>query len=215
MEYAVDLLREHGITDIAVTLQYLPEIITDYFGEGTEFGVQMHYFYENEPLGTAGSIKMNESFFDDTFVVISGDALTDVDLTDAIQFHDRNQALVTLVLKEVEVPIEFGIVTTDESGRITRFQEKPTWSEVFSHTANTGIYIMEPDVLQWIHPRGAVDFSREVFPRLLQDGGALFGYLTDGYWSDIGNPHQYQQAEMDLLQKRVQLQKPSRLSTWA
>ncbi|CAG7646659.1 sugar phosphate nucleotidyltransferase [Paenibacillus allorhizosphaerae] len=205
MEYIIDLLKTHGISDIAVTVQYLPDVIRDYFGDGSEFGVRLHYFEETAPLGTAGSVKNAESFLDETFIVISGDALTDFDLTDAVRFHRHNRSLSTLVLTQAEHPLEYGVVMTDPEGRIIRFLEKPSWGEVFSDTVNTGIYILEPDILRRMEPGIEYDFSTQLFPGLLAEQKPLFGYVASGYWSDIGNLQQYRQTQFDMLDGRVKV----------
>ena len=147
MEHIIDLLKKYGIKDIAVTLQYMPEIIKDHFGDGSEYGVNLNYFIEDIPLGTAGSVKNAEDFLDETFIVISGDALTDINLDKALAFHWNRNAVATLVLKRVENPIEYGVVVTDKTGKITRFLEKPSWGEVFNDTVNTGIYVLNPEIL--------------------------------------------------------------------
>lgn len=203
MEYIIELLKKHGITEIAVTVQYLPHLIQGYFGDGSEWGVKLHYFEETQPLGTAGSVKNAESFLDDTFLVISGDALTDFDLEKAVRFHRERESLATLVLTRVEVPLEYGVVMTQEDGRIVRFLEKPSWSEVFSDTVNTGIYVLEPEVLSLFAPDQVFDFSKDLFPLLMAKELPLFGMVADGYWSDIGNLQQYRQAQWDLLEGRV------------
>jgi mannose-1-phosphate guanylyltransferase/phosphomannomutase len=199
MEYIIELLKKHGITEIAITLQYLPDMIKSYFGDGSRFGVSLAYFEETIPLGTAGSVKNCLPFLDERFIVISGDALTDFDLSAAIAFHERKEALATLVLTHVESPLEFGVVMTEESGKVVRFLEKPNWSEVFSDTVNTGIYILEPEVLHHIPDNAEKDFSKDLFPRFLQDGRPMYGYVADGYWSDIGNLEIYRQAQVDML----------------
>ena len=199
MEYIIDLLKKHGITDIAVTVQYLPEVMKIYFGDGSAFGVSITYFEETVPLGTAGSIKNCAEFLDDRFIVISGDALTDIDLTEAIVYHENKEALATLILTRVENPLEFGMVMTDDTGRIIRFLEKPTWSEVFSDTVNTGIYILEPSVLSSIPEDQEFDFSKDLFPLLLAQNEPLYGIASDGYWSDIGSMEVYRQAQFDML----------------
>ncbi|MFD2673116.1 sugar phosphate nucleotidyltransferase [Marinicrinis sediminis] len=204
MAYIIDLLKKHDITDIAVTMQYMPEQIKNYFGDGSEFGVHLSYFQEEVPLGTAGSIKNAEDFLDERFIVISGDALTDFDLSQAIEFHAQKQALATLVLTQVAHPLEFGVVMTDEDGAIYRFLEKPTWSEVFSDTVNTGIYILEPETLKWMNEHEPMDFSKDLFPMLLQHQQPLYGYVAEGYWSDIGSVEQYRQAHWDLLEGKVE-----------
>ncbi|PWK13847.1 nucleotidyltransferase-like protein [Tumebacillus permanentifrigoris] len=203
MEYIIDLLKSHGITEIAVTLQYLPQVIQHHFGDGSSSGVRLHYFEETTPLGTAGSVKNASDFLDETFLVISGDALTDFDLTNAIQKHRECAALGTMMLTEVEDPTRFGVVTTDERGRIARFQEKPAWDEVFSHTVNTGIYILEPQILTLIEPGVVYDFSKQLFPSMLEQGLPLYGFVGEGYWSDIGTPEQYRETQVDMIYGRV------------
>jgi mannose-1-phosphate guanylyltransferase/phosphomannomutase len=205
MEYAVELLKSNGITDIGVTLQYLPDEVMNYFGDGKEFGVNMRYFIEESPLGTAGSVKNAEGFLDDSFIVISGDALTDIDLSKAIAYHKKKQSIATLVLKEVAVPLEFGVVVTDNSGRVTGFLEKPSWSEVFSDKVNTGIYILEPSVFSYYEKNQKFDFSNDLFPILLHDKKSMFGYVADGYWCDIGNIEQYIRCHFDILKDLVKV----------
>ncbi|WP_400163231.1 sugar phosphate nucleotidyltransferase [Brevibacillus sp. TJ4] len=205
MEYTIELLKRHGITEIAVTLQYMPDAVRNTIGDGSRYGVSIVYFEETTPLGTAGSVKNCADFLDERFVVISGDTLTDVDLSAAVRFHEAKAALATLVLTQVEAPLEFGVVMTDENGKITRFLEKPAWAEVFSDTVNTGIYVCEPDVLSHIASKREVDFSKEVFPRLLQEQKPLYGYVAKGYWSDIGSLEVYRQAQVDLLDGKVDL----------
>lgn len=204
MQYSIELLKKHGITDIAVTVQYLPDTIRDYFGDGSNFGVNLTYFEETTPLGTAGSVKQAESFLDEPFIVVSGDALTDFDLQAGIDFHQQKEGLVTIFMKQVECPLEFGVIMTDDRGRIVRFLEKPSWSEVFSDTVNTGIYIMEPSVFSYIKEHTVTDFSKDVFPQLLAENAGMYGYAADGYWSDIGNLKQYRQAHFDLLNGEIE-----------
>ncbi|ARK29380.1 sugar phosphate nucleotidyltransferase [Halalkalibacter krulwichiae] len=203
MQYSIELLKKYGITDIAVTVQYLPDKIRDYFGDGSELGVNLTYFEETTPLGTAGSVKQAEEFLDEPFIVVSGDALTDFNLEDGINFHNEKNSVTTIFMKQVECPLEFGVIMTDEENRIIRFLEKPSWSEVFSDTVNTGIYIMDPSIFSYIPSDTVCDFSKDVFPRLLEEEAGLFGYAANGYWSDIGNLKQYRQAHSDLLNGEV------------
>ncbi|MCY9763830.1 sugar phosphate nucleotidyltransferase [Paenibacillus alvei] len=205
MEYIIELLKRYDIHQIAVTVQYLPEIIRNHFGDGSKYGVQLHYFEEDIPLGTAGSIKNAETFLNETFVVISGDALTDFNLRQAIHYHKEKQALATIVLTQVSLPLEYGVVMTDEEGRVSRFLEKPSYGEIFSDTVNTGIYVLEPEILNWIPERESYDFSLQLFPRLLEQQQRLYGYTASGYWSDIGNLQQYRQTQFDMLDRRVDL----------
>lgn len=205
MEYAVELLKDNGIVDIGVTLQYLPDEIIDYFGDGKRFGVNFKYFIEEYPLGTAGSVKNGESFLDDTFIVISGDALTDINISKAIAFHKSKNALGTIVLKQVSVPLEYGVVVTDNQGRVTNFLEKPSWGEVFSDKVNTGIYILEPEIFKY-YPKGQkLDFSNDIFPIIISSGEALYGYVGEEYWCDIGNVEQYIRCHFDILNGLVKV----------
>nr|WP_276576442.1 sugar phosphate nucleotidyltransferase [Caldicoprobacter algeriensis] len=208
MTYSIELLKKYGIKDIGITLQYLPQVIEDYFQDGSTFGVKLHYFVEETPLGTAGSVKNAEKFLDETFVVISGDALTDINISKAINFHREKKAIATLVLKKVQVPLEYGVVIIDESGAVTRFLEKPNWSEVFSDTVNTGIYILEPEVLTYFKAGQKFDFSQDLFPLLLEKGKPMYGYITDEYWCDIGNLQTYLQAHYDMLSGKVRFPIP-------
>ncbi|WP_227764952.1 mannose-1-phosphate guanyltransferase [Zhaonella formicivorans] len=203
MEYAVELLKRCGITEIGVTLQYLPEAIQDWFGDGSQFGVELRYFVEEKPLGTAGSVKNAQEFLDETFLVVSGDALTDLNLLEAVKFHRDRGALATLVLTAVDTPLEYGVVLTFPDGRIEKFLEKPGWGEVFSDQVNTGIYVLEPEVLGYIPEGTMYDFSKDLFPKLLRENRPLYGCVLPGYWCDIGNLQQYQQAHYDILDGRV------------
>ena len=210
MEYCVALLKRNGIRDIGVTLRYLPETIIEHFGDGSDFGVKMCYFVEDSPLGTAGSVKNAGSFLDQTFVVVSGDALTDINLSEAIKFHKERGAIATIVLTRVNCPLEYGVVITGEEGRIRRFLEKPGWGEVFSDTVNTGIYVLEPEVLDYFGAGQNFDFSKDLFPHLLKENKPLYGYVIDGYWCDIGGLEVYLQAHRDILSGAVQVDLPGK-----
>jgi mannose-1-phosphate guanylyltransferase / phosphomannomutase len=205
MEYIVELLKRHGIDEMVVTLAFLPKVIRDYFGDGSDLGVGIQYSVEQAPAGTAGSVKLAESYLrDDTFIVISGDALADFDLGKIIDFHKRRGAMATIALKRVENPLEFGVVVVNDEGRIERFLEKPTWGQVFSDTVNTGIYVLEPEVFEHIPADTPYDFSQELFPKLFDMGAPLYGYVADGYWQDIGSLGQYLSANRDLLDGKLE-----------
>jgi mannose-1-phosphate guanylyltransferase / phosphomannomutase len=208
MEHIIDLLRRHGVTDVVVTVAYLPQVIRGYFGDGESLGVTLHYSVEETPLGTAGSVKHAEALLDETFIVISGDALCDFDLGEILQAHRDHGAVATLGLKSVENPLEFGVVIIDEDGRIERFLEKPSWGQVFSDTINTGVYVLEPEVLRNVPAGEPYDFSKQLFPDLLSRGKPLYGHVLDGYWQDIGNLDQYRQANFDALDGRIALELP-------
>ncbi|MBA2610046.1 MAG: NTP transferase domain-containing protein, partial [Actinobacteria bacterium] len=207
MEHIITLLREHGFDDIVVTVAFLAQNIRTYFGDGSEFGVRIRYATEDTPLGTAGSVGNARAELDERFLVISGDVLTDIDLGAIVEEHDRRGALATIALKSVENPVEFGIVITDGDGKIERFLEKPTWGEVFSDTINTGIYVLEPEVFNYIGA-GQVDFSSDVFPKLLEDGKPLYGSIVEGYWEDVGTLEAYVRSHSDALDGRVALHLP-------
>jgi mannose-1-phosphate guanylyltransferase/phosphomannomutase len=205
MEHVLRLLKRHGFDETVVTVQFLAALVRNYFGDGEEFGMSLQYATEEMPLGTAGSVRNAEDALrDDPFLVISGDALTDMDLSALVRYHKDNGALVTVGLARVPDPLEFGIVITQEDGRIQRFLEKPTWGQVFSDTVNTGVYVMEPEVLAEVPPGEIVDWSGDVFPKLLKRGAPLFGYISDGYWEDVGTHESYLKAQADVLAGRVQ-----------
>ena len=208
LEHIIELVKKHGITDIVVTLQFLPQQIKHYFGEGFDMGVNLKYSIEESPLGTAGSVKNAEGYLDETFIVISGDALTDIDLSQVIDFHRRKKALVTVALKQVENPLEYGVVITDDNKKIVRFLEKPTWGDVFSDTINTGIYVLEPKIFEYIPKDKPFDFSQDLFPLLLKKGLPLYGCVVKGYWCDIGGLEQYMLAQHDFLKGKVKLDPP-------
>jgi mannose-1-phosphate guanylyltransferase/phosphomannomutase len=208
MEHIVDLLRRHGFDDIVVTVAFQAEAIRTYFGDGTEFGVRIVYAAEETPLGTAGSVRNAMAELDETFLVISGDVLTDVDLGSLVRRHKEVGALATLGLLPMDDPVEFGIVITRPDGTVERFLEKPTWGQVFSDTVNTGIYVLEPEIFGHIDADRPVDFSSEVFPKLLADGRPVHGHVLSGYWEDVGTLAAYIKAHQDLLDQRVQLHLP-------
>ncbi len=203
-EHIINLLKRHDITEVIATLHYLPDVMRDYFQNGGQFGVQMTYAVEEEqPLGTAGCVKNIEELLDDTFLVISGDSITDFDLTAAIAFHKEKQAKATLVLTRVPNPVDFGVVITDSEQRITRFLEKPSTSEIFSDTVNTGIYILEPEVLAYLPANEEKDFSQDLFPLLLAKKEPLYGFIAEGYWCDVGHLDAYREAQYDALEGKV------------
>lgn len=202
IDYCIELLKKHGVEDITATLHYLPNVITRHCGDGSRYGVRLSYSIEDAPLGTAGSVRKAAGDDGRRTIVISGDAMTDADLTEAVRFHKERGAAATIVLKRVGIPTEYGVAMTDSKGRIYRFLEKPMLSEVFSDLANTGIYILEPEVIERIPEGEKYDFSKDLFPALLKDGMPVYGYVTDRYWCDIGDIAQYKAAQRDMLDGR-------------
>lgn len=203
MEHILGLLKRHGFDEVVVTVAFMARTIRTYFGDGSEFGVKISYATEDTPLGTAGSVRNAMDELDERFLVISGDVLTDVDLSAIVKSHEDNDALATIGLVRVENPLEFGIVITREDGSIERFLEKPTWGQVFSDTINTGIFVLEPEIFEHIPPDRSVDFSGEVFPKLLDEGRRVFGAVAEGYWEDVGTLDAYVRAHKDVLDRKV------------
>ncbi len=206
MEHIVNLLKQHGITDLVLLLFHQPEVIKKYFGDGSEFGVRITYVTPLEDFGTAGAVKAAAKHLNERFMIISGDLLTDFDLSEAMTFHKQKRAKATITLTTVTDPLQFGVVITDKESRITKFLEKPGWGEVFSDTINTGIYILEPEVLELIPEGVNRDWAKDVFPKMLENGDDLLGCDLNGYWADIGNPEAYLEACRDICHGKVSVQ---------
>ena len=206
LEHILLLLRRHQVTEAAVTLHYHPEAITGYFGDGSAWGMHLHYFYEDTPLGTAGGVKACRDFLgQEDFLVISGDCVSDFDLTDCYRLHRQRQAEATLLLHRVAEPLEYGLVRTDQEGRVLAFVEKPGWGQVFTDQVNTGIYLLAPSVLDLVPEGEPFDFSKNLFPELLRQKRALYGQVPAGYWRDMGECGSYLQTVEDALEGRVKL----------
>lgn len=205
MEHIVRLLKKHKITDIVAILYFQSQQIKSYFGNGTRWGVKINYVTADADYGTAGSVKNAEEYLDGRFIIISGDVLTDFDISKALAFHNTKKSDATMVLTRVEDPVSYGIVITSKSGKISRFLEKPSWGKVFSDTVNTGIYILEPGVLKMIPSKTDFDFSKNLFPHMLTKRKKLYGYIASGYWKDIGNIDEYFHAHQDVLEGKVKI----------
>ena len=217
MEHILLHLRRHQLRDVVATVQYMGASIRNYFGDGSEQGVALTYSVEDSPLGTAGSVILARQQLNEPFVVISGDSLTDIDLGAAARFHRERKALATIVLKPVPNPLEYGVVVVDEGGAVQRFIEKPSWGEVISDLANTGIYILDPAVFDFFRAGEVTDWSGDVFPKLLKEGEPVFGWIADGYWEDVGSHSAYMKANFDCLEGKVKVQLPGDRvgeSTW-
>lgn len=202
--YQIELLKQADIRDITLSLSYQPQKIQDKVGDGADYDARISYVVETTPLGTAGAYKNAGSGLADsgtrgTAVVLNGDILTDVDLNEVIKFHRTNKALATIVLAAVADPAEYGLVKLGSDARVVRFQEKPRPEEVTSNTINAGIYVLEPKVLDYIPEAEASTFEYDLFPRLVELGQPVFGYVWPGYWRDIGAPTSYLQANLDVL----------------
>jgi mannose-1-phosphate guanylyltransferase/phosphomannomutase len=199
MGHIVNLLKKYNITDVISLLYFQPEKITDFFEDGSKYGINMNYVMAEADYGTAGAVKNAYKSLDERFIIISGDVLTDFDISKAIEFHEKKKSMATLLLTRVTAPLQYGIVMTDEEGKITRFLEKPSWGQVFSDTINTGIYILEPEALDLIPYQEEFDFSKDLFPLMLSKGLPLYGYISEGYWKDVGNLNEYQFGQRDAL----------------
>lgn len=204
--HILDLLKRHGITDVIITLQYMAEDIQDHLGDGHNLGMNIQYSIEETPLGTAGSVKQAQALLDDTFVVISGDAVTDIDLGAVINYHKMKQSIATITLYRVPNPLEYGVIIVNDEGRVQQFLEKPSWGEVISDTVNTGIYVLEPQVLNLFEPGVSFDFSKDLFPILLNRADPMYGFIADGYWCDVGNLAEYMRATQDILNQKVRVE---------
>jgi NDP-sugar pyrophosphorylase family protein len=207
--HILNLLARHGLREVIVNLHHLPDVITDYFGDGSRLGMDISYSYEPELLGTAGGVKNNAGFLGgDTFLVMSGDALTDIDLTGLLAAHRRYGSIATMAVKEVADPSLFGVVVVDDDDHVVGFQEKPTPEEARSRLCNCGIYVFEPEMLSHILPGEFDDFGRRVFPDLLRDHISFHAHTVGGYWSDVGNLHEYVRGNADALARRVEVEIP-------
>ena len=205
LEHILQLLKKHNITEITMMLYYQPEVISNYFGNGQNWGVKIEYEKPDSDLGTAGCVGFLRDKLNETFLVISGDVLTDFDLSRAIKFHQEKSALATIVMTRVKNPLAYGIIITNASGKIERFLEKPSWGEVFTDTINTGIYILDNRVLELIPPDRSYDFSKNLYPDILKKDLGLYGYIAEGYWKDVGNLEEYRLAHYDVLEEKVKI----------
>lgn len=206
MDYVLSLISHHGVTEAFVTTHYLAHQIRNRYGDEA-FGMKLHYALEEEPLGTAGGVKRleNELKSEECFLVISGDALCDFDLDRAFAFHREKKADATVILSSVKTPLDYGVVLLDSFEKIFSFSEKPDWSETFSDQVNTGVYILSPRVLEKIPAGENFDFASDLFPRLLADGDALFGYKDEGYWCDIGLLPALYRCNRDLIRGKARI----------
>ncbi|MCK4606490.1 MAG: NDP-sugar synthase, partial [candidate division Zixibacteria bacterium] len=205
MEHVVSLLARHGVSQITSLLYFQGDRIRDYFKDGSALGVSMDYVETDDDYGTAGAVRYALETALEPTLVISGDLVTDFDLTEAIQWHREKSSQATLLLTRMENPLAYGIVITAGDGRIVRFLEKPSWGEAFSDTINTGIYLLEPSAIDLIPPRTNFDFSQNLFPLMLSRDMGLYGKVMQGYWKDVGNVGEYRRVHMDLFERKMTL----------
>ncbi|MFC1637704.1 sugar phosphate nucleotidyltransferase [Candidatus Margulisiibacteriota bacterium] len=202
--HQIEHLVKHGVAEVILNLHYLSHEIKKILGDGRHWGIKIHYSIEKHPLGTAGAVKNAEEFFDDQpMVIFNGDILTDINITKVVDFHREKNASVTLTLTEVEDPTAFGLVPTDQQGRVKEFIEKPSWERVTVKTVNAGIYVINPEIFNDVPKEKPYMFERDLYPSLLGAGVPIFGYLSHAYWIDIGNPDKYKEAHHAILSGEV------------
>ncbi len=204
MEHTMMTLKDLGIKEFIILLYFKPEIIKNYFGDGSDFGIKITYVVPDDDYGTAGAVKLAEEYIgDDNFIIISGDLVTDFNFQKIFDYHKSKKSKLTITLTSVDNPLEFGVVIANEDGKIEKFLEKPSWGEVFSDTINTGIYIIEPEILEYIPKGENFDFAKDLFPLLMSSGVDLMAGYANGYWRDVGNPESYREVYEDILSNRV------------
>ncbi len=206
MEHIIIKLRDElGIKEMAVLLYFKPEIIKEHFKDGSELGVKITYVQPDDDYGTAGAVAFAREFLDDTFIIVSGDLVTNFDFKKIEKFHKKKESKLTITLTRVENPLQFGVVIANKEDRIEKFLEKPSWGEVFSDTINTGIYIIEPEILEYIPHGENFDFAKDLFPALMQNNIPLWGCSIEGYWRDVGNPQSYREVYQDIFKGEIVL----------
>lgn len=206
MEHTIVSLRDLGITEFIVLLYFKPDIIKEYFKDGSEWGISITYVVPDDDYGTAGAVKRaQEHIGDENFIIISGDLVTDFDFQKIFDYHAEKKSKLTITLTSVDNPLEFGVVIANEEGRIEKFLEKPSWGEVFSDTINTGIYIIEPEILDFIPKNENFDFAKDLFPLLMREGIELMAGHAEGYWRDVGNPESYRDVYEDILSGKIKM----------
>ena len=203
METIIQRLIEVGIDDIIILLYYKPEIIKNYFKDGKKWGIKINYVLPDDDYGTAGAVGCARDFLDTTFMVVSGDVVNDFDLESILKFHFEKKSKLTITLTRVDNPLQFGVVVTNKDNRIVKFLEKPSWGEVFSDTINTGLYVIEPEVLKEIPIKENFDFSKNLFPNLMKQDIPLWGFDAKGYWRDVGNPYSYLELHKDIFDGKL------------
>lgn len=204
--HTIKLLRKNGIKDLIIILYHQPELIKDYFKDGKNLGVKIDYIISDEDLGTCGAVNLAKENLKSDFLVISGDILTDFNISEIVEYHFKKNSVATITLTRVSNPLQYGIVITNKDGNIVKFLEKPSWGEVFSDTINTGIYVLNPKIFEFVPEKKEFDFSKNLFPILLNKKMPIFGYIASGYWKDIGNVKEYKLAHEDIIKGQVEIE---------
>ena len=210
MEHTLLKLIDSGVEEVVILLYYKPEVIKNHFGDGSRHGIKIHYVLPDDDYGTAGAVGFGREYLDTTFMIVSGDLVTDFDFDEIFEFHKARESKLTITLTSVDNPLQFGVVIANEDNKIEKFLEKPSWGEVFSDTINTGIYIIEPEILDYIPQGENFDFAKDLFPLLMREGIDLLGYNAKGYWRDVGNPDSYREVHDDILNQRLSFKIPGK-----
>lgn len=211
LHHVLDNVQRHGIREAVINLHWKADEVKAACGNGSKWGLKIHYSYEPKLLGTAGAVKRVEHILKDgPFIILSGDGISDVDPWKMLEFHSQRKALGTMALKSVVYRFEYGVTLTGRNGRITKFIEKPSWGDVFSDTVNTGIYLFTPEIFRHIPKDRPYDFGRELWPKLLKEGRPIYGMPFEGYWCDVGNLSEYRRVQRDALDGKVRLNIPGR-----
>jgi mannose-1-phosphate guanylyltransferase len=203
LDHVIRYLAGHGFNNIILAQGHLSKPMGDYFGDGSRFGVKFTYVLEKQPMGTAGAVKNAEAYLESDFLVLNGDIFTDLNLKAMLEFHEGRQAVTTIALTPVEDPTAYGLVETGSGGRITRFLEKPAWSQINTNMINAGTYIFKKELLKRIPAGVSYSFERQLFPQLLEAGEQLFAFPSNAYWMDIGTPEKYLKLHRDLMRGEV------------
>lgn len=207
LAYQLEILKRAGITDVILSLNYQPTKIREVIGDGADYGVNVRYAVEPEPMGTAGAVKFAEEFIRETTVILNGDNLINLDIHALVQYHKEKQAAMTVVLETIENPSNYGLVEIDAENQILNFLEKPKPEEIEkipTRTVNAGTYVLEPEILDLIPAGENYSFEYGVFPELLRRKEKFFAFVTDSYWLDVGTPQRYLQAHQDIINGKVE-----------
>lgn len=204
-------LKKYGFNNVIVNVHYLAELIRLYLGSGDKWKIKIKYSYEEKLLGTAGGVKLKENFFKNTFIVCSGDGLTDINFDKLIEFHKKSKAVATVCLKPIDARLEYGVVELDyKTNLIKKFYEKPSWGDIFSNLVNTGIYVFEPVIFKYIPKNKFYDFGQNLLPKLIRKSIPVYGYIMKEYWCDVGNLQEYRKAQRDCLDGKINIKIPGR-----
>ena len=201
IRFMLDWLRVHGVDDVVMSCGHMASGVRNVLGDGTALGIRLRYVEEPRPLGTGGALKYAEPLLEDRFLMLNGDVLTDMDLSAQIAQHERTGARATLALTPVEDPSAYGLVRTRDGGEVTEFVEKPAPDQIDTRNISAGAYVLERSVLELLEAEQPASIERDVFPRLVGEG--LYGYVSDGYWLDIGTPERYLEGTFDILEGTV------------